>query len=60
MIDIEMASDAILNSGLEKARKLRKKVILSYHDFESIPSQEKVNELTDVFEKRKGDILKVA
>ncbi len=59
-VDIELAADTINHPLIQKARKLKKKVILSYHDFKSIPSEEKLKSLLAKFRRLKGDIFKVA
>ncbi len=59
-IDIELEADTINKSLVKKARLLKKGVILSYHDFKSIPSEEKIKGLLKKFHRLKGDIFKVA
>jgi 3-dehydroquinate dehydratase-1 len=59
-IDIELSSNSINRSLVKKAHALKKKVILSYHDFDSIPSLETLNSLVKKFKQLHGDLLKVA
>jgi len=60
ILDIELASDSI-NSGIIKlAHKIKKIVILSCHDFKSMPSKKRVNALFRKFKSLGGDIFKIA
>ena len=59
-IDIELERDETSKGAMALARKFGKKVILSYHDFKGIPSEGKVLNLRSEFEKRGGDVLKIA
>lgn len=59
-IDIEISAEKINRLLIQKAHKLKKRVILSYHDFKSIPSEERLKNLLRQFLRLKGDIFKVA
>ena len=60
LIDIEISSHSINQSVIALAHKQKKKVILSYHDFSSVPSKKKINKLAAEFHALKGDIFKIA
>lgn len=60
LIDLELSSEKLCKKLIPKAHRLEKKVVLSYHDFKSIPSQGKIKSLLRKFKKLSGDILKVA
>lgn len=59
-VDVEIESQALARDVAAKARKKGKKVILSYHDFNGVPTSEKVSELLNSYSALGGDILKVA
>lgn len=60
MIDVELSSKEINASLVKQAHRLGKKAILSYHDFHSMPSEEKIQRLAQEFKSLSGDIFKVA
>ena len=59
-VDVEIESGVLARDVAALARKKGKKVILSYHDFNGIPTSEKVGELLKSYSSLGGDILKVA
>lgn len=59
-IDVEFSSDSINQALIKKAHKLQKKVILSYHDFHSMPQEKEILQLVKKFKQLSGDIFKVA
>jgi 3-dehydroquinate dehydratase-1 len=58
--DVELRASSINAAIIKLARQAGKKVILSYHDFESTPSETKIQKLIEEFKTLSGDILKVA
>ena len=58
-VDLELEGGETTLAAIRLARKLKKKVILSYHDFKGIPSQEKVKKLASDFVQRQGNVLKI-
>lgn len=60
IIDIELSSTTINKPIIKLAHKLKKKAILSYHNFRSIPSTKELNMLVKKFKSLSGDILKIA
>lgn len=60
VIDVELSSKSFNHPIVQLARRLGKKVILSYHDFHSAPSEKKVRQLVQEFKNLSGDILKIA
>lgn len=59
-IDIELSSNSIHQALIQKAHKLQKKVILSYHDFRSMPEEKDILLLVKKFKQLSGDIFKIA
>lgn len=60
LVDVEILSDSINERVIREAHRLGKKVILSYHDFQAMPSQEMIDDLAGRFRRLSGDILKIA
>lgn len=60
MIDLELSSLPAFCSTLNFARKLRKKIILSYHNFRTVPAPSQLAFLVKKFKHFSGDILKIA
>lgn len=60
LIDIELGADKINRGLIKAAHRLGKKVILSYHDFRSVPSLNKIKKLEKKFRSLGGDIFKIA
>ncbi len=59
-IDIELSSTGILASTIKLAKKLKKKTILSYHNFERTPGIKRLNRLMQKAKAADGEIVKVA
>lgn len=59
-IDVELGADKINSPLIESAHRLKKQVILSYHNFNSAPSDKKIIGLSEKYSALKGDILKIA
>ncbi len=59
-IDIELSSNSINQALIKHAHKLQKKVILSYHDFHSMPQEKEILLLVKKFKQLSGDIFKIA
>jgi 3-dehydroquinate dehydratase I len=59
-IDIELSADTMNRFLTNKAHKYGKKVILSYHNFHSLPSSNEIKELSKKFQSLHGDFLKIA
>lgn len=60
LVDVELDSSEALTSVLESARRLKKKTILSHHDFHGMISDKDLQTLVKKFKALEGDILKVA
>lgn len=60
LIDIELSSTSINEALVKLAHREKKKVILSYHDFNSVPSESRIEKLVKQFHDLPGDILKIA
>lgn len=60
MIDVEFSSTRILKNLIRLAHRLRKKVILSAHNFRAVPSEKTILELHKKFKTLSGDIFKIA
>ena len=59
-IDIELSHIDELQEVVKTAESKRKKVIISYHNFERTPSERELNKIFSRFMKTGGDVLKVA
>lgn len=60
MIDIELSSSGSLKNVLNFARRQGKKVILSYHNFKSTPSPEKLRAIVKKGRAAGADLVKIA
>ncbi|MBI5588217.1 MAG: type I 3-dehydroquinate dehydratase [Deltaproteobacteria bacterium] len=60
MIDIELSSGGILKNVVSSARRHRKQVIISYHDFKSTPGVKVLREIVKKGIRNGGEIVKVA
>ncbi|MBI4353294.1 MAG: type I 3-dehydroquinate dehydratase [Candidatus Omnitrophica bacterium] len=59
-VDIELSSRAIVTQVIREARRRRKRVLVSYHDFRRTPSLEKLNQIAREAKSLGADIVKVA
>lgn len=59
-IDVELSSRSILKKVVSAAHKLKKLVIISYHNFDETPSIDKLNEVTKEAKIFGADIVKIA
>ena len=59
-IDIELSHVDELWEVMKTAESKRKKVIISYHNFDRTPSERELNKIFSRFMKTGGDILKIA
>ena len=59
-IDIELCSKSILKEVVSAAHKLKKLVIISYHNFDKTPRIDKLNAVTKEAKKFGADIVKIA
>lgn len=60
IIDIELSSGKILESVVNSAKRHRKKVIISYHNFRFTPGEKKLQEIIDKGRASGGDLIKIA
>jgi len=60
LIDVELRSAEVLKDVLMEARMQGTGVVLSYHDFRSIPPLEKLRALAEQASEIGGDVFKVA
>ncbi|WP_456397209.1 type I 3-dehydroquinate dehydratase [Desulfurobacterium sp.] len=59
-IDIELRAEKIIKRVITYTKSLRKKVIVSFHDFEKTPSPEEIVNITSKAGEIGGDIVKCA
>ncbi len=59
-VDIELSSKFILGLVVQAARRARKLVIVSYHNFERTPRLDELNEILELAEASGADIVKIA
>lgn len=59
-VDIEIGSKKIIDDVIVSARRLNKKTIVSYHNFQKTPEQKKLNAIIVEGKKAGGDIIKIA
>src|SRR3990172_4107938 len=59
-IDIELSSKRILKDVIKEARKFKKKVIFSFHNFNNTPAEGQLNAIIKNSRDAGGDILKIA
>ena len=59
-VDIELSSIAPLNEIIRRARRSKKRVILSYHNFNSTPPKGRLERIIDRGNSEGGDIVKIA
>ncbi len=59
-VDLELASVRLRKVLVPKARRLGKRVILSYHNFKSVPSDRKLLSLVQKAKRGGADIVKLA
>lgn len=59
-VDIELSSKKILRDVIKEARRFKKKVIVSYHNFKDTPEQKKLEAIIKNGKKAGGDIVKIA
>ncbi len=59
-VDVELSSRAILKDVIKVAKRFRKKVIVSYHNFQVTPLKGKLNLLVKKGRAEGGDIVKIA
>ncbi|OGR82097.1 MAG: hypothetical protein A2636_03215 [Elusimicrobia bacterium RIFCSPHIGHO2_01_FULL_64_10] len=60
MVDVELDSDRVNRDVVRLARESGRTVILSSHDFRSVPGPGSIRRLVKKFRSLRGDILKVA
>ena len=60
MVDIELSSRSILKDVVKAAKKHKKQVIISYHDFKSTPPRAKLNRVLREAKAFGADIVKIA
>lgn len=59
LVDIELSS-GIRKSVVNFAKRAKKRVIISHHDFESTPGDKKLNKIVESARSSGGDIVKIA
>lgn len=59
-IDIELSSKFILGLVVQTARRAKKLVIISYHNFERTPELGELNQIRELAESSGADIVKIA
>jgi len=59
-IDLELSSPALVKALVPRAHRLGKRVILSYHNFRSTPSNGALVRKIDEGKRRGGDLVKIA
>jgi len=59
-VDIELSSKTIIDKVIKKAKQAEKKVIISYHNFKSTPSESSLKNIIFKAEGKGADIVKIA
>lgn len=59
-VDIELYSRSILKEVVSAAHRLKKLVVISYHNFDKTPGIDKLNEVTKEAKASGADIVKIA
>jgi 3-dehydroquinate dehydratase-1 len=59
-VDIELGSRKILNQVIRSARKYRKRVIVSYHNFKTTPRKDALNKTISRARRSGADMVKIA
>jgi 3-dehydroquinate dehydratase-1 len=60
LVDIELSSGGILKNVVDSAKRVKKRVIISHHDFESTPGDKKLRKIFDSALDAGADIVKIA
>jgi len=60
LVDIELSSGRILKTVVDSAKKNKKRVIVSHHDFKGTPGDKKLKKITQSAREAGADIVKVA
>lgn len=60
LVDIELSSGRILETVVNSAKRAKKRVIVSHHDFESTPGEKKLRKITELARKAGADTVKIA
>lgn len=59
-VDIELSSKTILNEVISSAHKLKKSIVISYHNFDKTPNLEKLNQILSEAKSLGADITKIS
>ena len=59
-VDIELSSKKILKDVIDAAHRFKKRVIVSYHNFNDTPEQKKLEAIIKNCRKAGGDMVKIA
>lgn len=60
LVDIELSSSGIRKNVVDFAKRSKKRVIVSHHDFESTPVDKKLSKIIKLSREAGGDIVKIA
>lgn len=60
LVDIELGSSGIRKNVVDSAKRAKKRVIVSHHDFESTPGDRKLRKIIGSARDAGGDIVKIA
>jgi 3-dehydroquinate dehydratase-1 len=60
LVDIELSSGGIRKNVVDSAKRAKKRVIVSHHDFESTPGDKKLRKIIESARESGGDIVKIA
>lgn len=60
LVDIELSSSGIRKNVVDFAKRARKRVIVSHHDFEYTPGDKKLRKIIESARDAGGDIVKIA
>ncbi|CAG0944033.1 partial 3-dehydroquinate dehydratase, partial [Anaerolineae bacterium] len=60
LVDIELGSSGIRKIVVDSAKRAKKRVIVSHHDFESTPGDKKLRKIIESARAAGGDIVKIA
>jgi 3-dehydroquinate dehydratase-1 len=60
LVDIELSSGAVRKNVVDSAKRAKKKVIVSHHDFESTPGDKKLRKIIELARKSGADLVKIA